>query len=262
LIRFSANVSLLFRELPLLERFAAAREAGFGAVEIQVPYDLAAASLARAADAAGIPIVLINAPMGPDRTAPGMACRPEHRELYRAELARAAEYAHTLGVPCVNVLAGRAAPQEREACLDLLVEHLSLAAEALASAGARALLETVNPFDAPGYCVPSFELAAEVLARSDPRVGLQFDVYHAARLGLEPDVAFAKVRPLVGHVQFADVPARHEPGTGTLPFERIFGAIESSGYEGWVGAEYHPSSARTAESLGWLGARSGAARKP
>jgi hydroxypyruvate isomerase len=256
LIRFCANLSLMFRELALLERFGAARAAGFGAVEIQVPYELEAAALARAAGAAGIGIVLINAPMGPDRTAPGMACRPEHRDLYRTQLARAAEYAHALGVPCVNVLAGRAAPQEREACLAQLVENLSLAAEVLAGAGARPLLETVNPFDAPDYCVPTFELAAEVLARCDPRVALQFDVYHAARLGLEPDAAFAKFQPLVRHVQFADVPGRHEPGTGTLPFERIFGAIESSGYSGWVGAEYHPSTARTADSLGWLRARS------
>jgi len=255
-IQFSANLSLMFRELALLERFDAARAAGFGAVEIQVPYELEAAALARAADAAGLPIVLINAPMGPDRTAPGMACRPEHRDVYRAELARAAEYAHALGTPCVNVLAGRAAPQERETCLEQLVESLSLAAEVLAGAGARALLETVNPIDAPGYCVPSFELAAEVLARCDRRVGLQFDVYHAARLGLEPDAAFARVRPLVRHVQFADAPGRHEPGTGTLPFARIFDAIESSGYTGWVGAEYHPSTARTADSLEWLRARS------
>ncbi len=255
MIRFSANLSLMFRELPLLERFGAAREAGFQAVEIQVPYELPAQQLARAADAAGTPVILFNAPMGPDRTSPGMACRREHREIFRAELDRAAEYARALRTPCINVLAGRAAPEERAECLAQLAEHLSLAAEVFDAAGARALLETVNPLDAPGYCVPSFDLATEVLSRCDPRVRLQFDVYHAARLGLEPDAAFAAVRDRVAHVQFADCPGRHEPGTGTLPFQRIFGAIEQSGYGGWVGAEYHPSTHRTADSLGWLRAR-------
>lgn len=252
MIRFSVNLSLLFRELPLLERFAAARDAGFRAVEIQVPYEFPAEQLARAAATAGTPVILINAPMGPDRSAPGMACRREHREIFRAELDRAADYARALGTPCINVLAGRAAPEERAECLAQLVEHLSLAAEVFDAAGARPLLETVNPLDVPGYCVPSFDLAVEVLSRCDRRVRLQFDVYHAARLGLEPDAAFAQVRDRVAHIQFADCPGRHEPGTGTLPFERIFGAIERSGYDGWVGAEYHPLGSRTADSLGWL----------
>ncbi len=252
MIRFSANLSLMFRELPLLERFSAARNAGFEAVEIQVPYELPAAELARAADTAGTPVILINAPTGPDRTAPGMACRREHRSIFRAELDRAASYAQALGTPCINVLAGRAAPEEHAECLELLAEHLSLAAEVFDAAGARALLETVNPFDVPGYCVPSFDLAVEVLSRCDRRVRLQFDVYHAARLGLEPDAAFAAVRHRVAHVQFADCPGRHEPGTGTLPFERIFNVIERSGYGGWVGAEYHPSSGRTVDTLAWL----------
>ncbi|HTX23680.1 MAG TPA: TIM barrel protein [Steroidobacteraceae bacterium] len=251
MLNFSANLSVMFRELPFLERFAAARAGGFRAVEIQVPYDLPIAALARAADEAGLPIVLINAPMGPDR-APGMACRPEHRAPFRASLHRAAEYAHALCTPNINVLAGRAAPHERSVCLQQLAEHLSLAAEVFAPSGARALLEPINPLDVPDYCVSSFELARGVLAACDSRVQLQFDVYHAARLGLEPDAAFQAVRDRVAHVQFADCPGRHEPGTGTLPFSRIFGAIDRSGFDGWIGAEYHPSGSRTADSLAWL----------
>ena len=250
MLKFSANISVLFRELPLLERFAAARESGFGAVEIQVPYEAPAAALAAAAQAAGIPVVLINAPMGPDRS-PGMACRPEHRALFRAELDRAVEYATTLAVPCVNVLAGRAAADERADCLAQLSENLALAATALAAAGARVLLEPINALDVPDYCVPSFELAARILASLEGRAGMQFDIYHAARLGLAPEAAFEQHAHLVTHVQFADAPGRHEPGNGTLPFEHIFGAIERSGYRGWLGAEYHPSGA-TVASLGWL----------
>ncbi|HUN28076.1 MAG TPA: TIM barrel protein [Steroidobacteraceae bacterium] len=251
MIRFSANLSLLFRELPLLERFAAARAAGFGAAEIQVPYELPAATLAAAARAADLPVVLINAPLGP-QGAPGMACRREHRALFRAGLVRAAEYAHALGAPCVNVLAGPAAPQERAACLEQLAEGLSHAAEALGAAGARPLLEPINPLDVPSYCVASFELAAATLARCDSRVALQFDVYHAARMGLDPAAAFTAMHALTAHVQFADSPGRHEPGCGALSFEHIFAAIESSGYQGWTGAEYHPSTPDTRASLGWL----------
>ncbi len=253
-LKFSANLSVMFRELPLLARFAAARAAGFRAAEIQIPYEFPASELARAAAEAGLPVILINAPMGPDRS-PGMACRSEHRSIFPAALERAAEYAQALSTPNINVLAGRAEPHEREECLQQLAEHLSIAAEVFARVGARALLEAVNPLDVPGYCVPNFELAMRVLEACDRRVGLQFDVYHAARLGLEPDVAFAAVQPQVAHVQFADCPGRHEPGTGKVPFERVFAAIERSGYEGWLGAEYHPSSERTADTLGWLRAR-------
>jgi len=250
-LKFSANLSLLFRERPLLERFAAARAAGFGAAEIQIPYEAPAAAIARASSEANLPVVLINAPLGPDPSAPGMACRPEHRAAFRDSLERAAEYAEALRTPCVNVLAGRAASAEREQCHEQLIEHLSLAAELLGRIGSRPLLETINPHDVPGYCVASFDLAADILSRSDPRAGLQFDVYHAARLGLEPAAAFDTVRERVAHIQFADSPGRHEPGTGTLDFEEIFGRIERSGYTGWLGAEYHPSG-RTADSLLWL----------
>ncbi|HTY49648.1 MAG TPA: TIM barrel protein [Steroidobacteraceae bacterium] len=248
MLNFSANLSLLFRELPLLERFAAAAACGFSAVEIQVPYEFPAATLASAAREAGVRVVLINAPMGEHF---GRACRAEQSSLFRADLERAAQYAAALGAPCVNVLAGCAAPDERAACLAYLAESLSLAAELLAAVAARPLLEVLNPLDLPGYCVGDFELAAQLLPRCDARVGLQFDVYHAARCGLDPVAAFTRHLLRTAHVQFADCPGRHEPGTGNLDFGRIFDAIGTSGYRGWVGAEYHPTGA-TAASLAWL----------
>jgi hydroxypyruvate isomerase len=250
-LRFCANLSLLFRELPLRERIGAAQAQGFRAVEIQLPYELPARELAAAADEAGIAFVLINAPLGPDPRAPGMACRAEHGDAFRTALERAAEYAAALRVPCVNVLAGRALPDEQSACLELLAERLALAAEILAPAGAQALLEPINPLDAPSYCVPSFEIAARVFAATDPRVRLQFDVYHAARMGLEPAQVFAKECSRIAHIQFADCPGRHEPGTGRVAFPEVFAAIRDSAYRGWVGAEYHPAAA-TADGLAWL----------
>jgi hydroxypyruvate isomerase len=249
-LRFSANISVLFRELPLPARFAAARACGFAAVEIQVPYELTAAQLAEAARAADVAVVLINAPLGPDG-APGIACRSEHRQLFRSGLERAAEYAAAVKAPCVNVLAGRTTAAERTQSIAQLCEHLSLAAEILAAAGARPLLEPINPHDVPDYCVPSFALGADVLTQCDARVGLQYDVYHAARLGLDPQQTFIAMQARIAHIQFADVPGRHEPGTGELPFAHIFDTIARSDFAGWTGAEYHPSGS-TPNSLGWL----------
>ncbi len=239
MLGLSANISLLFRELPLLERFAAARAAGFPTVEIQNPYEHSAAALTSAARAAGVPVILINAPLGADP------------RTYRAELECAAQYAQALGTRQVNVLAGRTTPAEQPAAMQRLIENLALAAEILGAAGARPLLEVINPVNAPGYCVPDFASAAGILDAGDPRVGLQFDVYHAAMLGLDPAQAFLDHLARIAHVQFADSPGRHEPGTGGLDFGAIFGTVRGSSYAGWVGAEYHPIAA-TVAGLEWM----------
>jgi hydroxypyruvate isomerase len=251
MVGLSANISVLFRELPLLERFAAARAAGFLTVEIQNPYEHPAATLTSAARAADVEVILINAPMGEDPRTFGTASLPDRAAAFRAQLERAADYAHALGTPLVNVLAGRAAPPDRSGALQRLTDNLALAAQILSHANARPLLEVINPVDAPDYCVSDFESAAAILDASDSRVGLQFDVYHAAMLGLDPAQAFTRQLPRIRHVQFADNPHRHEPGTGSLDFTTIFRTIRDSGYDGWVGAEYHPVAA-TAAGLGWM----------
>lgn len=251
MLGFSANISLLFREMPLPERFAAARAAGFPTVEIQNPYEYSASTLTSAASAANVAVILINAPLGPDPSTFGTASLPGRAAQFRAELARAAEYAQALGTPLVNVLAGRAEPQERPAALQRLSDNLALAAEIFAPVAARPLLEVINPINAPGYCVADFESAARILEAGDARVGLQFDVYHAAMLGLDPAAAFTAHLAHIRHVQFADSPGRHEPGSGNLDFAKIFRTIRNSGYRGWVGAEYHPA-ATTGAGLGWM----------
>jgi len=250
-LQLSANISLLFRELPLLERFAAARAAGFPTVEIQIPYEHTATALTRAARAADVQVVLINAPMGDDPRSFGTAGLPGRDALFQAELERAAEYAQALGVSAVNVLAGRADPDALQAARERLCENLARAAQTLGQVGARPLLEVINPINAPGYCVPDFETAAAILDAGDPRVGLQFDIYHAAMLGLDPAQTFTRQLRHIAHVQFADSPGRHEPGTGGLDFKAIFAAIRASGYIGRVGAEYHPLG-QTAAGLGWM----------
>jgi hydroxypyruvate isomerase len=251
MLQLSANISLLFREMPLLERFAAAHEAGFPTVEIQNPYEQSAAALTSAARAAQVQVILINAPLGADPGTFGTASLPGRQAQFRAELQRAAEYAQSLGARWVNVLAGRCEPAQRPAALRRLTDNFALAAHILAQVGAQPLLEVINPVNAPGYCVADFELAADILATTDSRAGLQFDVFHAAMLGLDPAQAFLRHLPRIRHVQFADHPGRHEPGTGSLDFATIFRTIRDSGYAGWVGAEYHPAGV-TAAGLGWM----------
>src|SRR3984957_1853241 len=151
MVGLSANISVLFRELPLLERFAAARAAGFLTVEIQNPYEHPAATLTSAARAAGVRVILINAPMGADPRTFGTASLPDRAALFRAELEQAADYAHALGTPLVNVLAGRAAPAQRPAALQRLTDNLAIAARILGAANARPLLEVINPVNAPDY---------------------------------------------------------------------------------------------------------------
>ena len=250
-MKLSANLSLLFRELPLLERFGAARAAGFAAVEVQLPYEHPATVVAAAARAAALPVVLINAPMGEDPRELGLAARADRVAACHDGLRLAAEYAAALGTPRVNVLGGRVPSAQRDAALRLYADNLRHAAEILAPAGARPLLEVLNPVDAADYCVPDFDLAWQVLAGLEGAAGLQFDVYHAAMIGLDPAAEFGRRRPRIEHVQFADCPGRHEPGTGQLDFAGIFAAIEASGYGGWVGAEYHPLTT-TAAGLQWL----------
>jgi hydroxypyruvate isomerase len=162
------------------------------------------------------------------------------RKAFHVALEQACAYADAMKVPNVNVLAGTAERAELPACRSCLIENLSFAAECLDSVGARVLLEPLNIRDAPGYCVPDFRQALVILDATDARVSLQFDIYHAAQMGADPEAAFIALQLRIGHVQFADSPDRHKPGTGNLPIPRIFRAIGASNYLGWVGAEYHP----------------------
>lgn len=244
---FAANVSLLFREVPLLERFAAARAAGFTAVELQSPYAEKPDDLAHAAHDSGTNVVLMNVPTTSVRPL-GIACRPELSALFRSQLGMAAEYAQALAVRHVNVLAGQVdSPAQMSQCRDALIDNLHFASDVLGRIAVGVLIEPLNPRDAPGYFANSFSLARSIVDSCAGRVGLQFEVYHAARMGLDPTCALTDALPAVRHLQFADSPGRHEPGTGTVRFEPIWRLLRDSSYPGFVGAEYVPSS-----SLHWL----------
>ena len=253
-LRFAANISMMFGEWEFVDRFQAARDAGFEAVEIQFPYGEPVARLARAREAAGVIVVLINAPIHPPEYPAGIAAIPAMAAEFRRDLPLVAEYAAALGVRHVNFLAGAcAAPAARDAYRATLVDNLSAAAEQLKRYGVSPLLEAINPTDVPDYLVDSFEEALIILDQCGGSVGLQFDVYHAAMMGLDPVRALHAVRHVVRHVQFADAPGRHEPGTGAVAFGPVLECLAMTGYDGWIAAEYRPART-TLESLAWLGA--------
>jgi hydroxypyruvate isomerase len=248
-MKISANVSLLFKEIPLLERFAAVRRAGFDAIEIQSPYGESCSDLRRAATDAGLPVVLINAPTIPNTYPSGFAGRPEMCDEFRAQLPLVSEYADALQVSCIHVLGGVCAPQETPICRKTYTDNLKLAAGALR--GRQIVTEFINPHDMPGYVNPSLDVAREIIATCAGQVRLQFDLYHAARTGLDIAKELEACLPEVAHIQFADSPGRHEPGTGATPFTGILTMLKAAGYGGYLGAEYNPV-AGTEQGLDWL----------
>jgi hydroxypyruvate isomerase len=251
-LRITANISLLFLEVPLLERFEVARSHGFDGVEIQFPYAESAEALSRAAEASEMPVVLINAPVISSHHPYGIAGRPEMTDLFRAQLAQADEYAEALGAKLVHILAGQVSTEEeRETCLRTYESNLDFAVDLLRTKGVTVVIEPLNSFDVPGYLLNSFDLARSILSRRAPEVGMQFDVYHVARMGLDLLTELERALPLIRHLQFADFPGRHEPGTGILQFREMLRSLIDEHYAGCLGAEYFPSGA-TDRTLGWL----------
>lgn len=252
--RFAANLSLLFTEHALPERFAAAAAAGFSDVEIQFPYDYPAAQLRAAADAAGVHIILINLPAGDLMTGGyGLASHPARQNDFLAALTLGTHYATTLGVRMVNVLAGRFDPAcDDKTTLRTLTTNLTLAAEHLAAHGIRTTCEAINNIDMPGFVITTPEQLATLLTNvAHHNVFMQLDLYHLARMQIDIPDAISCHLPKIGHIQFADHPGRHEPGTGQLPLPQIFDLLDYLDYNGWCSAEYHPQKT-SIDSLRWL----------
>jgi hydroxypyruvate isomerase len=254
MMRLAANLSLLFAELPLPERIAAAASAGFEGVEFQFPYELAAEVLADELARSGQPLVLINLPAGDLMSGgAGLAAVPARREAFRQALAQALDYARVVRPLAVNVLPGRLAEGvDREAALATLVVNLRLACDAFAPLGVLVMSEAINPLDMPGFLINTPAHLLCLLETVDrPNFAAQLDLYHMARQGIDPVTAIETLAGRIGHVQFADCPGRGEPGSGTLDFSAARAALGRCGYLGWLGAEYRPTG-ETSASLGWL----------
>ena len=252
--RFAANLGFLFPELPFPERFGAAAAAGFAAVEFAQPWDLEAREIAELLEANGLELVNFNLPMG-DKAAGdfGIACLPGREEEFREGVARAIAYAAVLGNERVNCIAGKVPPGADAALVRAtLLANLRHAAREFRTAGLTLLLEPINTVDVPGFAVARPAEGAALLAEAGaPNTGLQYDIYHAAMMGEDPVEGLSRLAPVIRHVQFADAPGRHEPGTGRVDIAGCFARLDALGYEGWVAAEYRPSKA-TAQTLGWL----------
>jgi hydroxypyruvate isomerase len=253
MLRFCANLSMMFQELPFPQRFAAAARAGFAGVEYLFPYDHPAAEIKRWLEDAGLTQVLFNAPPG-DWSAGerGLACLPGREEEFRDGVRRALDYAHTLGCHQVHVMAGLAPAGFSPVTLtSLYAANLAWAAERAAEAGVRLLIEPINHRDMPGYFLNTTDQAVAVIeAIGRGQIFLQFDVYHCQITEGDITRRFERLLPFIGHVQIADVPARNEPGTGEIGWDYVFRRIEASGYEGWIGLEYRPAG-ETLAGLAW-----------
>lgn len=252
MIRLAANLSTLFTELPFLERFAAAKTAGFGAVECQFPYEHEPEAIAAQLERTGLQWVLFNAPPGVAGER-GIASLPGREKDFDSGLELAARYVRSGGAKRVHVMAGLLpAGADRERHLQVFVRSLVRAADRLAQEGATVMVEAINTrVDVPGYLLDGTALALECIALAGrPNIQLQYDVYHMHIMEGDVLPAIARLLPSIGHIQIADHPGRHEPGTGEIDFGRILPGIDALGYEGFIGCEYLPAGT-TAGGLGW-----------
>lgn len=254
-LRFDANLKWLFTELPFPERFAAAARAGFTAVEYPSPYEYDARYLRTLLDDAGLTQVLINTPMGPpgSPTRSGDACLPDRVREHREGVRRGLEYATVLGASFLHVVAGIVPDGvSADRAFARLVANLAWAADQARGTGVRLLLETQNKRDAPGFVLTSQDHAAAVVEAVGPDVvGLLMDFYHLQIDEGDLLRTFERHRDHTLHLQIADVPARTEPGTGEIAYATLFRAVESSGYDGWIGCEYRPAT-ETVAGLTWM----------
>jgi hydroxypyruvate isomerase len=252
--QFAANLSMLFTELPFLERFEAAKRAGFSAVEYLFPYEHDKDHLAALLRKHGLRQVLHNLPAGDwaggER---GIACHPARVAEFREGVSRAIDYATTLDCPRLNCLAGKLpSGVSRQEAHATLIGNLRFAAGELQAHGMTLLVEPVNDIDIPGFFLTRTQQALALMDEvGSGNLKLQYDVYHAQRMEGELGETLRKHLPRIGHIQVADNPGRGEPGTGEIHYRWLFQHLDALGWRGAIGCEYKPRTT-TAEGLGWL----------
>ncbi len=254
MLQFATDLSLLYTELPFLDRFEAAARGGFEAVEFQFPYAHDAEVIAARARAAGVSIVLHNLPAGDwEAGERGIACLPNRVDAFRDGVAQGIACASVLGVTQLNCLAGIVPDGvDIDEAWRTLRDNLLWAAPRLAANGMRLLLEPVNGSDNPRFLVQRIAQAIELLdVIAQPNVLLLYDTYHMQRMEGELTSTIGKLLPRIGHLHLADHPGRHEPGSGEINFAFLLAQIDRLGYAGWIGCAYHPLTT-TASSLRWL----------
>ncbi len=251
--RLDANLTMLFADAPMPERFARAADAGFRGVEILFPYEWPRKELDRLLDESGLAIVLFNAPPGDFEAGErGLAALPGREKDFRKSFRLALSYAEMLSCPTVHVMAGiTPRGSDTEEIDAVFASNLTHAAKEADRAGVQIVIEPLNDWDVPGYHLSRPDHARRIIERvGADNLGLQLDFYHTQIMQEDPARAFTAHADIVKHVQIAGVPDRHEPDTGKIDCHFLLKILDEAGYDGWVGCEYHPKG-RTEDGLGW-----------
>lgn len=244
MLKLAVNLSMIFTEVSLLERFALARQHGFDHVEIQFPYELSIAQIQEQLDRHQLSLCLMNVPVGDlMQGGHGLAGIPGQEVEFHHALQQALEYATALKVPSVNILAGKQ-PLDSDLlpCLKTLADNLKMACSMLSDQGIQPVFEMINGTDMPRFLLQNVAQAQEMLeAVNHPALKMQYDCYHMAMMGEDVLGALQENIESIGHIQFADHPGRHQPGSGSINYAEIFQWLGNSSYQGFVAAEYRPS---------------------
>lgn len=254
MVKFAANLTMMFKEVDFLDRIDRAAACGFKAVEFLFPYDYPAAEIKARLDRHGLTLVLFNMFAGDwaggER---GFAARPGKVAEFRASVDQALGYAEALGCTRVHAMSGVTAKEpDRAACEATWIDNLRWAADRAARAGVTLLIEPLNTRDMPGYFVAHQDEALALIERvGRPNVKLQFDVYHAQIMDGDITRRIERLAGKYAHVQIASIPDRHEPDAGEIDYAHVFAAFDKAGYDGWIGCEYNPRGA-TEDGLGWF----------
>ncbi|EFH12404.1 2-oxo-tetronate isomerase [Pseudoroseomonas cervicalis] len=251
--RFAANLSMMFTDVPFLDRFARAAAAGFEAVEFLFPYDHPPEVVAEKLNSAGLTQALFNMPPGDWAAGErGMAAIPGREQEFRDNVATAITYARALGCKTLHAMSGLTEGLDRAACEATFVENFRYAADALAPHGITLLVEPINSRNMPGYFIAHQLDAIALIERvARPNVALQLDLYHAQIMDGDLTKLIEKLAGRFAHVQIASVPERHEPDEGELNYPHLYAVLDRVGYKGWIGCEYNPRAA-TEAGLGWF----------
>jgi len=254
--QFAANLSMMFNEVPFLERFKAAADAGFKGVEFLFPYEYTPEEVAQKAKDAGVQVVLFNMPPGNWATGErGIAGLAGREQEFRDGVAKAVTYAKALGVPRIHAMAGLApAGVDKTTCHAILIANLKYAAAELAKHDLTVLLEAINTRDIPGYVVNTQKESYEICqAVGAPNMKMQMDLYHMQIMEGDLAMCLKRYAAMCGHIQIAGCPERNEPDTGEVRYEYLFKTLDSMGYQGWLGCEYRPAG-KTVDGLKWFNA--------
>jgi hydroxypyruvate isomerase len=249
--KLEANLQWMFNEYDLIDRYDAAARAGFKGVELQAPYSLEIDQIVERLERNSLKHVIINSPVSDPNNIP---LRSDRMDLYKERTAQAAEYASGLGCIGVNIGCGPIGDVDPDEAHETYIANIRYAAEELGKVGVIALVEPINTRDQPGFFVNTSQGGLDAIAEANhPNLALLYDFYHMQIMEGELTLTVQNILPSIKHIQIADNPGRHEPGTGEINYDHILRHLDKIGYEGWVGCEYGPSG-NTEETLGWASA--------